>query len=114
MRDLETNVKWANQLPINGRPVTMQDLELFRQQLLLDIKLLLAQNNGHARKSWLKSYQVRQMLGCSNGKLQALRTKGILPYSKIGNVIYYDQDDIDDTLDKIRKTIGLKHKPYSK
>ena len=49
-------------------------------------------------KKWLKSTEVRKLLGISPGTLQNLRINGTLPYSKIGGVIYYDHEEIQNIL----------------
>ena len=50
------------------------------------------------QKKWLKSKEVRNMLGISPGTLQTLRINGTIPYSKVGGVIYYDNDEIQRIL----------------
>jgi len=45
-------------------------------------------------KKFLRSTEVRKMLGISVGTLQNLRVNGTLPYTKVGGIIFYDQKDI--------------------
>lgn len=78
--------------------ITIEDLHVFRKELIVEIKQLLKEHNGHPAKKWLKSYEVRKMLGISPGTLQNLRINGTLPYTKIGGVIYYDYADIQNML----------------
>jgi hypothetical protein len=73
--------------------ITKEDLELFRINLLEDIKSLLS-NKSEEPKKWLKSYQVKNMLKISSGTLQTLRTNGTISYSKIGGIFYYKYEDI--------------------
>jgi hypothetical protein len=59
--------------------------------------------NGNANKSnkeWLKSNEVRKLLGISPGTLQTLRITGTLNYSKIGGMMYYRYQDIMKLLEK--------------
>lgn len=77
--------------------VTLADLAEFKSDILLSIKHLLSECQPKGKR-WLKSYEVRQMLGISGGTLQTLRSSGILPYSKIGGIIYYSQENIDKLL----------------
>jgi hypothetical protein len=42
--------------------ITLEDLQKFRLQLLEDLRELLQQPN-HSQKQWLKSSEVRKMLG---------------------------------------------------
>lgn len=75
--------------------VTLSDLADFRIELLTDFKKLLKELSGHSPKRWMKSNEVRKMLGISPGTLQNLRINGTLPFTKIGGVIYYDAEDIE-------------------
>ena len=74
--------------------VTIDDLEQLKTELLESFKTLLKGNSNSPAKKWLKSNEVRKILGISAGKLLTLRINGTLPYTKIGGVIYYDQEDI--------------------
>jgi hypothetical protein len=74
--------------------ITKEDLELFRQLLLKDIKDLLGKGNAEEPKKWLKSYQVKNLLKISNGTLQNLRVNGTIQFTKIGGILYYKYDDI--------------------
>lgn len=78
--------------------ITMEDLQGFRQQLLHDIRLLLARNEPEV-KQWLRSAEVRKMLKISAGTLQSLRIKGVLKYTKLGGVLFYSKDDIQKALE---------------
>ena len=73
--------------------ITLEDLQKFRLQLLEDLRGLLQQPN-HSQKQWLKSSEVRKMLGISHGTLQNLRIKNVLPYRKIGGLMFYKYDEI--------------------
>jgi hypothetical protein len=74
--------------------ITLEDLQKFRLQLLEDIKELIRQAPPDSQKEWLRSSEVRGILGISHGTLQNLRVKGALPYRKIGGLMYYRYDDI--------------------
>jgi hypothetical protein len=45
-------------------------------------------------EDWFDNQGVMQILHISARTLQNLRSKGILPYSRIGNKIYYCRQDI--------------------
>jgi Helix-turn-helix domain len=83
--------------------VTLADLERFREKMLTDIKILLNANLGAPAKRWLKSHQVRKLLNISGGTLQTLRDNGVIPFTKIGGLIYYDAAEIDQTLTRLKK-----------
>ncbi|UII78606.1 helix-turn-helix domain-containing protein [Flagellimonas sp. CMM7] len=80
--------------------ITSEDLMEFKLELLEDIKQLLQNQNGQPAKKWLKSPEVRELLGISPGTLQNLRINGTLPYTKIGGVLYYDYQEIIQVLEK--------------
>ncbi|OJW80303.1 MAG: hypothetical protein BGO69_05595 [Bacteroidetes bacterium 46-16] len=74
--------------------VTVEDLEIFKVELLSAIRQLLMDRNGGTPKKWLKSAEARKLIGFSPGKLQTVRNSGLLAFTKIGGNIYYDQDDL--------------------
>ncbi|MFA5297466.1 MAG: helix-turn-helix domain-containing protein [Lutibacter sp.] len=74
--------------------ITPEDLNDFKYDLLDNIKKLIDHQPGTKTKKWLKSPEVRKLLGLSTGTLQNLRINGTLPYTKIGAVIYYDYEEI--------------------
>ena len=49
-------------------------------------------------KKWLKSSEVRKLLGISTGTLQNLRINGLLSYSKVGGIMFYDYEEIQKLL----------------
>ena len=78
--------------------ITLEDLQKFRLQLLEDLRTLVQQPN-QSQKQWLKSSEVRKMLGISHGTLQNLRINGTIPYRKLGGLMFYKYDDIIDVLE---------------
>jgi len=60
-------------------------------------KLLTAKSVG-APKRFLKSNDVMELLKISPGTLQNLRINGALPYSKVGGVILYDWEQIQQVI----------------
>lgn len=82
--------------------ITTEDLLEFKMELLDEIKKLLNNQSGRTTKKWLKSQEVRELLGISPGTLQNLRINGTLPYTKVGGVLYYDYDEINKVLEQNR------------
>ncbi|MFC4218963.1 MULTISPECIES: helix-turn-helix domain-containing protein [Flagellimonas] len=80
--------------------ITTEDLMEFKVELLEDIKDLLENQNKQTNKKWLKSNEVRELLGISPGTLQNLRINGTLPYTKIGGVLYYEYNEIMEVLEQ--------------
>lgn len=87
--------------------ITTDDLRDFKIELLEDIKKLLTQQAKGRIKRYLKSSEVMEMLQISPGTLQNLRINGTLPYTKIGGIIFYDWEEIQEVLTENR--INHKH-----
>lgn len=79
---------------------TRRLLSDFRQQLLADIRLVFHCNQPSQEKQWLKSNEVRKLLGISHSTLQAMRNKATVPFTKIGGVIYYSRAEIEKMLSR--------------
>ena len=80
--------------------ITTDDLREFKMELLDDIKELLNSQSGNITKRWLKSPEVKELLGISSGTLQNLRINGTLPYTKVGGVLYYDYEEIMNVMEQ--------------
>ena len=84
MRDLRKN-----------QIVTVEDLEVMKKEILDSIQRIGKESNLRSPvRRWMKSAEVRALLGFSPGKLQAVRESGLLAYTKIGGNIYYDPEDL--------------------
>jgi len=79
--------------------ITVDDLTEFRKELLQELLSVLKTQQGIIPKKWMKSHEVRRLLKISPGTLQTLKTTGIIPYTKIGGVHFFDHDDIQKILD---------------
>ncbi|SKA32753.1 Helix-turn-helix domain-containing protein [Chitinophaga eiseniae] len=88
---------------LSNQIVTVADLRDFREELLAEFKKILKENTGQISKKWLKTNEVRKILGASPGTLQRLRNNGTLPFKKIGGIVYYDADEISKMLHPIQK-----------
>jgi len=89
-------------LRFNGtnRPATIADLHQLREELVFEIGNLLRSQSSAGGKQWVKSYEVRKILHISPGTLQTLRNNGNLPFARIGGILYYDMEDINNLLIK--------------
>lgn len=79
--------------------ITREDLNEFRFLLLNDLKEILA-SKPQQQKRWLKSNEVKELLGISAGTLQNLRVNRTLPYSKVHGTIFYTLDSIEKLLEQ--------------
>ncbi|WP_346320308.1 helix-turn-helix domain-containing protein [Chitinophaga sp. YIM B06452] len=75
--------------------VTIDDLRLYTEEMMAEIRLLFERQAGTVQKKWLKSYEVRRMLNISPGTLQTYRANGMIPFTRLGGSIYYDQEAIN-------------------
>ncbi|WP_430972145.1 helix-turn-helix domain-containing protein [Sunxiuqinia rutila] len=80
--------------------LTTDDLLEFKIELFDELKKLFKENQGLPSKKWLRSGEVRKLLGISPGTLQNMRVNGTLPFTKMGGVLYYDAQDIYKILEK--------------
>ena len=76
--------------------ITKDDLENFKKELFEEIRRnrFYFRKTDQPQKEWIKSYEVRKLLGISAGTLQSLRLNGTIPYTKVGGLMYYRYDDI--------------------
>ncbi|QYA26714.1 helix-turn-helix domain-containing protein [Gramella sp. MT6] len=83
--------------------ITTDDLREFKLELLEEFKSILSkQNTQLTLKRYLKSSEVMDLLQISPGTLQNLRINGTLPYTKIGGIIYYDAQEIQQIMEENR------------
>ncbi|HEY5746104.1 MAG TPA: helix-turn-helix domain-containing protein [Chryseolinea sp.] len=75
--------------------ITVGDLVDFKAEMLSELARLLKEHVSPPSKKWLKSSEVRKMLGISGGTLQAMRVNGSLPFSKVGGLFFYPSQDIE-------------------
>ena len=80
--------------------ITIDDLLQFKKQLLVELVAELKSQINIVPKKWLKSHEVRRLLKISPGTLQTLKAAGIIPYSKIGGIHFFDYDEIQKILEK--------------
>ena len=75
--------------------ITKEDLDQFKTELFEEIRKLTKSKAGNlGEKEWLKSYEVRKLLGISPGKLQNMRVNGTIAYTQIGGLMFYRYADI--------------------
>ena len=84
--------------PSGNQLVTLDDLEKFRINLLMDIRKMLEGQLAKPPKRWIKSCEVKKLLNISGGTLLTLRKTGQLPYKRVGGLMFYDAAEIDLTL----------------
>ena len=60
-------------------------------------------------EDWLDNQDVMQILHVSPRTLQTLRSNGILPFSRIGNKLYYRRSDISRILNNHYTMVKIKY-----
>ena len=91
--DIYPQKVFANQL------ITVDDLLQFKKQLLEELLTALKSQNSIVPKKWMKSHEVRRLLKISPGTLQTLKSSGIIPYTKMGGIHFYDYEEIQKVLE---------------
>lgn len=76
--------------------VTKEEFTSFKEEIISELRNIFSTQPN--TKKWLKSNEVRKMLGISAGTLQTLRTNGTLPYTKMGGTMYYELKDVESIL----------------
>lgn len=80
--------------------ITTDDLREFKMEMLESIQSLMSKQSSIMQKKYLKSSELRALLNVSPGTLQTLRINGVLPYTKIGGIIFYDAEEIQQVMDE--------------
>ncbi len=93
-----------NSATINrNRYPTLQDLSFLKTEAINEVGQLLLEINGLPSKQWIKSNELMRFLGVSSGTLQTLRNNTILPFTRIGGVIYYNTESVINMLEQHRQ-----------
>jgi len=68
--------------------VTTEDLMVFKEEFLEELKEVLAPSYRPAQR-WLPSAEFRERPNISTSTLRRLRINGVLSYSKVGGTLFY-------------------------
>ena len=79
---------------MNVNFITKEDLEVFKNDLIEELKKLLNEPTHTSQKRWLRSKNVQEMLGISSGTLQNMRITREIPFTKIGGTLFYPYEEI--------------------
>ena len=75
--------------------ITIDDLKDFKDTIVREIT---SNMESRTQKKWVRSAEVRGLLGISSGTLQKMRINQTIPYSRMGKTFFYDWDDIQKIL----------------
>ena len=82
---------------MNVEFITKADLEQFKNEISENLTTSMKDLQP---KKWLRSKNVREILGISAGTLQNLRINGHIKFSKVGGTLFYDYEDLVDVLNE--------------
>ena len=85
--------------------ISKEEFDSFKREVLSLIQKLQPSVN---QSEWLRSKDVRKMLGISDSTLQTMRINGSIPAYKLGDSWFYKCDEIISALEagKIRKEVS--------
>lgn len=78
--------------------VTTEDLMEFKNQLLVEFKALMVEHTHPQPKTWMRSAEVKRHLAISQGTLQNLRDKRVIPCYRVDGLFFYDALEVDRVL----------------
>jgi hypothetical protein len=102
MQNKENNRHVASNQLQSKQMITPAHLALFKHELLEEINSRFTDLINHDGKKWLRSVDVKNILGISHGTLQNFRIHGDLPYIKIRGVLFYDYADVKQMISSNR------------
>jgi len=79
--------------------ITAEDLERQLQKVVDEVKSAVT-NNDSSNVRWIRSKQVKELLGISDSKLQTMRINRSITYSQIDGTYFYDKESILSLLDQ--------------
>ncbi|MCF8294003.1 MAG: helix-turn-helix domain-containing protein [Chitinophagaceae bacterium] len=78
--------------------ITQQDMDTLHEKVDRLINLLEKQPIPQPSE-WIKSFEVKKLLRCSDSTLSNYRKTGLLKFSKVGGVHYYRNDDVQKLIE---------------
>ncbi len=78
--------------------LTKEDLDQFKKELMVEVKEIFEKNIKKSK--WLRSKDVRAMLGISDATLQTMRINKAFPSYKLDNSWFYKYEEIIEALGK--------------
>ncbi|MBK5722687.1 helix-turn-helix domain-containing protein [Dysgonomonas sp. Marseille-P4677] len=79
--------------------LTYEDFKEFEARILKEIEEIKKALPSISPKKWLRSSDIKELLGISHGKLQTMRNNREIPFTVIGGTIFYSLEDVNKMLD---------------
>lgn len=73
--------------------LTKDDLSKIKFEIIQEVKKIITPVSLE-NPEFLRTSQVKELLGCSESKIETLRKNGTLPFQKVGGSIYYKYIDV--------------------
>lgn len=73
--------------------LTKDDLSKIKFEIIQEVKKIITPVSLE-NPEFLRTSQVKELLGCSESKIETLRKNGTLPFQKVGGSIYYKYSDV--------------------
>lgn len=73
--------------------LTKDDLSKIKIEIIQEVKKIISPVSLE-NPEFFRTSQVKELLGCSESKIETLRKNGTLPFQKVGGSIYYKYSDI--------------------
>ena len=81
--------------------MTKEDINLFKQEMLDAFRTIVEQElKPRVYRKWIKTYQLKEMLDLSDTTLQTMRNSGVIPYTLLGGLAFYDYEEILQLMEK--------------
>ncbi|MDX9694328.1 MAG: helix-turn-helix domain-containing protein [Bacteroidales bacterium] len=85
--------------------LTSDEFDSFKSKVFRDLDELKSMLNNRSNKpTWIKSSEVKRLLGISHSTLQNLRNNGTLEFSRINGIIYYQIANVEKILEQNKST----------
>ena len=79
--------------------ITEEELDHRLQKVVADITNTIGKNEN-IESRWIRSKQVKELLGISDSKLQTMRINRSITYSQIDGTYFYDKESILSLLEQ--------------
>lgn len=90
--------------------ITIQELLAVKVEMLHEIRTLLSTSVAAIpHRQWLKTWEVKEMLGVSLGTLRNMRKRGDIEYTKLGGLLFYNYQHIMQLIEKNKQQMNPKN-----
>lgn len=92
--------------------IKKDDLDAFKSELVNELMNQLKPliNGAKTPPAYLKSKDVKKILGCSDSTLQHYRNTGKLEFKKVGGSFFYTNDSLEKMMNSESKIVPLQFK----